>query len=475
MSDPIRDLESFAVTPTSHLDAAEVRRRGDQRRRRRTAAGAVGAVAAVAVIVSTGAVLATGTDDRSDAPPATTTSSMPSPSATSEKPTSIPQDFPIAAGWEDAEPAVSSTPATMDLCGTDPLAGLKPLDVRTADMSGGEALQFRTLYLLGSPKAATAAWSTIMSAADACQPTQAETTVFSGAGKTWGGDGFITRWENPDFGTANSIVHLVVTVGPALLVTGYNDDIDAADQEQAVASAYAELADVVTATLQFGDLPDGYGPPTSGTGAPDPAPNGSANPGRLEEPPASALVGQGDIGDLDLTRDFTDNSADGGEQKGPSADLPGIDQALACGAPLLSQTHRPTGRLLASNSGPEFFELRQVIAYRDAKAAKQTFNDVVRVVSACTTETIIIDGSTTAERTWQVFGSGDPDSIVFADTPTEGLGGSLYRVSRFGRSLLVMMQSGEWSTETVGGGLPGLDRSGDVVRPMLCSFTQTGC
>ncbi|MFS3130692.1 hypothetical protein ACLM5J_19980 [Nocardioides sp. Bht2] len=456
MSDPIRELENFATPPVPHLDATEVRRRGDQRRRRRQLGGAVAVAAAVAVIASTGAVLATGGKDDAVAPPAT---------RPPQQLTAIPDDFPLDVGLTAAKVTDAAGLSDLDYCGTTPLAGLPHSDVRTAAVQDSTVTSTRTLYLLDDAKAADTARAAIVAAASDCtggDPKDSGTVRVqpSGDDATWS---TVTEVFPARPGTVASteVVH-AVTAGNALLVTSSfsaNAPGGPGTPELAVTTrdALAELVNKMSLFVTLREAAD------------------LQRPYKLEEPPASAEVGQGDIGDLDLTRGFTDLSGDGGEQVGPAADLEGVDQMLACGRPLLSQEHLPTGRLLASNSGPEFFELRQVIAYRDAEAAKETFEALFRVVSDCPNETINVEGSVTSERTWQVFGSGNPESLVFSETPTEGLGGSLFRVSRFGRSLLVMMQGGEWSTDTVGGGLIGLDRSGDLVAPLLCAFTEQGC
>ncbi|GAA1114384.1 hypothetical protein GCM10009668_41090 [Nocardioides dubius] len=457
MSDPIRDLESFATTPTVRLDAAEVRRRGDARRRRRNVGGTVAVAVAVAVIASTGAVLAAGGDDRSDPPPATTS---PTPSVLEQ----IPADFPIAAGLEGAEVSRTAAMEGLDYCGTTPLGDLAPRDVRSAALSGGETSEIRTVYLLPDPESAAKVQQEVVDAARRCtdgDPRDSGTVAVHDGDAAWPG---VSISEDFARGAASAepsveVVNLLAA-GPALLVTSSYGSWSG-DVASGVLDTRAQLATLAAAMSGLGT------PSTPGTEQEDPL--------LLPEAPESEKVGQGTVPDLDLAQGFVDMSADGGEQLGPSAQLTGIDRTLVCGQPLLAQQPLPTGRLLASNSGPEFLELRQVIGYRDADAAKQAFTELFDTVSACTPKKAGRGGAVMASRVWQVFGSGDPDSVVFADTAAEGLGGSLYRVSRKGRALLVVMQSGEWSTDTIGGGLSDLDRSNAVVAPMLCAMTEQGC
>ncbi len=474
MSDPIKDLENFPTMPTSHLPAVEVRRRGDRIRRRRQALSTVGGVAAVAVIATAGTVFLGGGDDGAPGP-ATTDPTTPAAVALG----------PVGPGnLLTDDDAVYDETSDWSLVDTWPGDGQSPADPcqgTTFSALGATAVQQRswqieyTIHLQQAVSSypgvaeAEAAYDDLAANLETCdQEGVADRRASTDDAPVPATDDAVvvdSTWTAPgseDAGESYSehrTITALVRVGDRISLLTHDMPAGDYDWDDTMSPVEEMLADVTFRLME----PAGDETP-------------AANPFELEEPPASALVGQGDVPDLELATGFTDHSGDGGSTEGPTADLPGVDQTLVCGTPLIDQSRTPTGRLLATNSGPEWFELRQVIAYEDEKAATGALAQIVELVNACPEETVQLDEAPPTDRLWQVFGSDDPGSVLFAGTPRDGLGGSLYQVIRVGRSLLVLMQTAEWSTESVAGGVPGILDEADTVRPIVCAaFREDGC
>lgn len=264
MPDPIRDLENLRLDGADVLPVppSEIRRRGERLRRRRRATTVAGAAAAVAVIAVTGALASGSLGGDRGAPPVTTPTPTetatpdPTPSEPEDPVPSIPETFPLDAGLSGAKVSAVAGMASLDYCGTTPLARLDPLDVRTAAVHGGETAITRTLYLFPSPAAASAAHDDVMEAAWACSfadrsggatgDVTIRKTVASWPGNTVTED---FAWGERTTEPAVEIVH-VVSRGTALLVTSafgsWSSDLTAG-----VESTRAQLRPVVEAMDVF--------------------------------------------------------------------------------------------------------------------------------------------------------------------------------------------------------------------------------
>ncbi|UFN43939.1 hypothetical protein [Nocardioides okcheonensis] len=180
--------------------------------------------------------------------------------------TTIPDDFPLAAGMgapaDDVATARSGAGLrTLELCGTAPLRGLSTRDRMVADNSGGEAADTRELVLLGSPDdARTVARMFVDLATDCDRPdvrdgTRTQTRVL---GSAFGPGPATTLLQTYTFddepGTGATVVH-VVPVGAALLVTSTYGPWTRGDVDAAVARTTRPLRETVAALTAF-DEPD---------------------------------------------------------------------------------------------------------------------------------------------------------------------------------------------------------------------------
>lgn len=210
---------------------------------------------------------ASGTTSASSTPAGEVTPTDDTTAAPAAALTTIPDDFPLAAGMggpSDDVPTARSGAGLRDLelCGTSPLRGLSTRDRMVVDNSGGEAADTRELVLLGSPDdARTVARMFTDLATDCEQPdvrggTRTETRVL---GSEFGPEPAATLLQTYSFrdepGTGATVVH-VVPVGAALLVTSTYGQWTRGDVDAVVARTVRPLRETVAALDAF-DEPSG--------------------------------------------------------------------------------------------------------------------------------------------------------------------------------------------------------------------------
>lgn len=257
MSDPVDHLTRFAEQsdPVTPLAAAEVRARGDRLRRRHTGLAVATGIAAVA-LVALPVAWGFGGHDRAHLPPSgPSTTVAPTPSApqtaTPEPgPTSgIPADFPIDAGLSDADTTRTAVIADrLEFCGTKPLRSVTDRDSISADLSGGETSEVRTLVLLPTVARASSARRAVLAAAGACghdtTHSPASDVAVLPADPDWPGS-----VVQVSYGPRDTVYVTLVQKGAALLVTS---SYVAGDPARGLAGEKEALAPVVAAMTRLG-------------------------------------------------------------------------------------------------------------------------------------------------------------------------------------------------------------------------------
>ena len=256
---PIRQLESFNQqgVEVNPLPASQVRRSGDRMRRRNNLLAAAGAVAAVAVIATPMALV---TADRDDTAPPPVLTEGPSPTDAAEQTwvTTIPQRFPLTAGFPAVEGNVEFSldkpssgnqtllsGGSLTACETTPDGG-DPVDRLTTRLNGPAEVRERELQLFADDTAAAAYADSVREVYEAC-PEQSD-----------GGPGTITTAVSPvelgddafeakrSFSGTGRVVVQVVRVGNAVLVNLDSDegtDVEAmaTENELALSGVFDEM------------------------------------------------------------------------------------------------------------------------------------------------------------------------------------------------------------------------------------------
>lgn len=272
MSDPIKDLENFGTegTPMNPLPPSEVRRRGDRLRRRRNALTATGSALAVAVIAG-GGIWFSGSMDQAEEPGPATGRPSESTSQSAEQPAEIPDDFPIGAQINGAQISDKALNSDLDFCSQQPLRGVQAADVRSAELSGGETAETRTLYLFDDEASARELHEAVVEAALECadpDPRDGSTvSVWDTNLEDWPGNTIVHEYaEEPTSEPSTQIIN-VVTKGSAVLVTSsFGAWFD--DQQSGVSMSRDDANAVITAMDEFGEVPGGLPVPHQVTGAP---------------------------------------------------------------------------------------------------------------------------------------------------------------------------------------------------------------
>lgn len=452
--DPMSDLENFSLEGDAvhPLPASEVRRRGDRMRRRRTGALAAGAAAAVAVIATSSVVAAqnlTGGDDTQPAP-------QPSPTeTTSEPPTeppTIPQDFPFfdtSAG--EVPPTHEATLAKqLDYCGDRPLASVKPVDVLSAEVSGGETSEIRTLLLFGDDAAAGAAEAALLASAAACPESSSDDVQVTNrvlpVSPDWPGRTIqqtSSAAATPEFASYYFVQTL--RAGPALLLTSsvlVGEGIQV-DRDAGLEQARSNKDAWVTAMEEFGPVAE----PTPGGSDP----SGQA---RTEIPK-----------DFPIDSGLEDTDADS-EIVGPSATAEGVNELELCGSSQL-----PTGyvaRLAVRYTAPEYGDSRELVTFADADAAVRYVAALRDAVRDCPEEGL--------GRTVTVLEADTGyDSVTFALSSQEGLGAEVYQVVRVGNAVLLTDEASHGTLDSARRDAPERTALADRLTPEMCVFTEAGC
>ena len=126
-----------------------------------------------------------------------------------------------------------------------------------------------------------------------------------------------------------------------------------------------------------------------------------------------------------------------------------------------------TRHLYSSVLGPEYYDGRELVVHADADAAVEAMTEVRRAARDC---------RRSAHQVWTVLARDTGyDTVTMGLTYDDGLGSSVFQVTRVGSARLMVQTYGE-------GTLASLDRQADEVTgttnqivQSMCAFTKTGC
>jgi hypothetical protein len=145
-----------------------------------------------------------------------------------------------------------------------------------------------------------------------------------------------------------------------------------------------------------------------------------------------------------------------------------MDPVEACGRTVWPvPAGADTRHLYSSVVGPEYYDGRELVVHTDAQAATEAMAALRRAAAEC---------RRSGNQVWTVLQRGTGyDTVTMGLTYDDGLGSSVYQVTRVGSARLMVQTYGE-------GTLASLDRQADEVTgttnqivPAMCVFTRTGC
>ena len=368
--------------------------------------------------------------------------------------TAIPEDFPLSSGMggpDDTIPTSRTGNGLRDLevCGITPLRGLGTRDRMVADNSGGEAAHTRELVLLGSPEEAADVARSFADLASGCDDPAKDgfLTATEVRGSPFGPEPAATLLQTytVDGETApGTTVVQVVPAGAALLVTSIYGEWAAADLESGIADTVDLTRETVDAMALF-----------------DPAATPAATPA-------------GDAGVTPVPDDFplaVGLPEDDGETtvSPPSADGDGMGVVEMCGREVwpLGGTAGGSRRLVTGALGPEYFDGRELIVHADAEVASHAMAVIRGAARECRT----VDN-----QVWTVLDRDTGyDTVTVGLTYDDGLGSSVFQVTRVGAARLMVQTYGEGSLASLDEQADGVTETTGTIVPAMCVFTKTGC
>lgn len=369
--------------------------------------------------------------------------------------TEIPDDFPLAAGMggpQDDLPTSRTGTGLRDLelCGATPLRGLGLRDRMVVDNSGGESADTRELVLLGNADEAAD-----VARAFADLPSGCEEPDVSGDTET------ITEVRQSPFGDAPAttlvqvytfdgrrgrgatVIH-VVPVGAALLVTSTYGDWNGDTLDLGLSATADRLQETVAALAVFDTGSDPSDEPSPEPVTPIPA----------DFPLAVGMVEDG--GDYDVSE--------------PSADGDGMGQVEMCGRvvwPAADTSGGPVARLVTGAVGPEYADSRELLVHADAEQALAAMAAIRTAAAEC---------RSFDNQVWTVLDRDTGyDTVTMGLTYSDGLGSSVFQVTRVGSARLMVQTYGEGSLASLDDDADQVTETTGKIVPAMCVFTKTGC
>ncbi|NYE37315.1 hypothetical protein F4692_002448 [Nocardioides cavernae] len=390
--------------------------------------------------------------------------------------TSIPDDFPLSAGMGGPGDAIPTTRTgtglrDLELCGTSPLRGLGERDRMVADNSGGEALSTRELVLLGSPERAAEVAQSLADLPTDCRTPAAEgkwetrTEVRASPFGPSPAAVLVQTYRVDGEAAPGALVVNVVPAGAALLVTqeyGEWEDLDAG-----LDAAAGTLGTVIAALQSFAD---GGTPTATPTGTPtetpteEPAEEPAGTP--TEEPAGTPVVTEVPA-DFPLGTGLPEGD-DETDVYGPSPDADGMGEVEMCGRVVWPASGAgATRRLVTGALGPEYFDGRELVVHEDADRALRAMEAIRRAAEECRA----IDN-----QVWTVLDRDTGyDTVTMGLTYDDGLGSSVFQVTRVGSARLMVQTYGEGSLASLDQQADGVTETTGTIVSAMCVFTKTGC
>ncbi len=159
---------------------------------------------------------------------------------------------------------------------------------------------------------------------------------------------------------------------------------------------------------------------------------------------------------------------DGGDytRTGPTRDGDGVGEVEMCGR-VVWPGAAGRDRLVTHVEGPEFSDARELVVFADSDAALGAMAPVRKAARECRGTGNQVWTPLEEETGW--------DSVTMGLSYDDGLGSSVFQLTRVGSAVLVVTTSGEGSLQS----LPdqGADVTDDTaaIAPAMCAFTAAGC
>jgi hypothetical protein len=332
--------------------------------------------------------------------------------------TEIPDDFPLSAGMGGPRDDIATSRTgtglrDLELCGTSPLRDLGTRDRMVADNSGGESANTRELVLLGNPDEAALVARAFADLVTGCAEPGAS-----------GGMETVTEVRESPFGARPA----------ATLLQTYTFDGEPGTGATVIHVVPVGAALLVTSTYgqwSEDDLEQAL----------------DATRGPLQ-------------GTVDALAMFADGStpspgAESEEPEEPAATSPGVREIPG------------TRRLVTGATGPEYFDGRELLVHSDAEAADNAMAAVRRAAREC---------RSSGNQVWTVLDRDTGhETVTMGLTYADGLGSSVFQVTRVGQARLMVSTYGEGSLASLDAQADEVtETTGKIVRAM-CVFTKTGC
>ncbi|KRE92866.1 hypothetical protein ASG76_15500 [Nocardioides sp. Soil774] len=382
--------------------------------------------------------------------------------------TAIPDDFPLSAGMGGPQDTIATSRTgtglrDLALCGTSPLRGLGLRDRMVADNSGGESANTRELVLLGDAESAR-----LVARAFADLPSACDNPAVSGGTAT------LTEVRESPFapspattllqtytldgrpGDGATVIH-VVPVGAAVLVTSTYGQWARDDLADAVASTVEPLRATVAAMDAFA-VDDAASSDPSSTTPTSTAPEPTGSPAAVTAVPDGFPLAVG------LADDDSDTTL-----SAPSEDAEGMGEVEMCGQVVwpVDGTAGGTRRLVTSATGPEYFDGRELVVHADEEVAANAMAALRQAAQDC---------RTSGNQVWTVLDDDtDRDTVTVGLTYADGLGSSIFQVTRVGSARLMVSTYGEGSLAWLDEQAAGVTATTEKIVPAMCVFTKTGC
>lgn len=136
--------------------------------------------------------------------------------------------------------------------------------------------------------------------------------------------------------------------------------------------------------------------------------------------------------------------------RGPGRAVPGTSFADLCSPPAGLWPGPAVDRLVATESRPEYLQVREVALYADEDEARAVLEGLRRQVAACPED---------GDRVFTGLQPTDDLTLTFGMHYAEGLGGTVWRIDQHDRSLVLVADSGEASEESLPAMAAGLART----------------
>jgi hypothetical protein len=206
--------------------------------------------------------------------------------------------------------------------------------------------------------------------------------------------------------------------------------------------------------------PDTAPPPPTETSRPEPPTSTQTSGAHADRIPA----------DFPIDVAYTDPGGDG-EVHPPS----GQGQPVLldpCGSEAFAMPSQD--RLHFQVTAPEYADTRELRTYPSADDAVRQMQRLRTAVAGCPRDAS--SGDPANASVWATYPADTGyDSFAVTQTYEQGLGGGVWVFTRVGRSILGLVEGGEFSSETARVRLPAMVERAKQIAPSMCLFTVAGC